>query len=323
MSVHNGEHFLEDAIVSILSQTYKNFEFIIINDGSEDESLAIIEKYKKKDNRIVLINRENKGLPYSLNEGIRKSSGQYIVRMDADDISLPTRFEKQVDFMEKNKDIGVCGTCFESFGHNTKVRKIFLPSGDNELKIRLLFSVAFAHPTVVIRKSILDQYDIRYKEQYKSAQDYRLWQDLSPYTSFANIQEVLLRYRMTPDSISRLAISKDRGEERYLVIESIFSRVLDSLGIKNSEEENRLHFAISEGVRIPQSKVDIGNLDRYLWKIIKANNVCDHFDKKYLKTYLARRFMVTAYAQMKNRRFQILQILLSRFLYIFLWNKVR
>jgi len=110
MSVYNAQKYLDEAIESILNQTYSNFEFIIINDGSTDKSLEIIENYAKKDSRIIVINRENKGLIYSLNEGIRKANGKYIARMDADDISLPQRLEKQVEFMEKNKNIGICGT---------------------------------------------------------------------------------------------------------------------------------------------------------------------------------------------------------------------
>ena len=109
MSVYNGQDYLDEAIQSILKQTYKDFEFIIINDGSIDKSLEIIEKYKQQDERIVLISRENKGLIASLNEGIEKARGKYIARMDADDISLPNRFEEQLKIMENDKEIVGCG----------------------------------------------------------------------------------------------------------------------------------------------------------------------------------------------------------------------
>ena len=99
MPVYNAEKYLDEAIKSILVQTCKDFEFIIINDGSNDKSLEIIEKYNIQDERIVLINRENRGLIASLNEGIEKTKGRYIARMDADDISLPDRFEKQIEFL--------------------------------------------------------------------------------------------------------------------------------------------------------------------------------------------------------------------------------
>ena len=108
MPVYNGELYLAQAIDSILNQTYKNFEFIILNDGSNDNSLNIINDYQKEDDRIVLISRENKGLVYSLNEGIEKSKGKYIARMDADDICLPMRFEKQIELME-NENLDICG----------------------------------------------------------------------------------------------------------------------------------------------------------------------------------------------------------------------
>lgn len=138
MSVYNGEKYLAEAIESILNQTYKNFELIIINDGSKDNSVEIIKNYMKQDNRIVLIDRENKGLPYSLNEGISVAKGEYIARMDADDISLPTRFEKQVDYMQKN-ELDVCGSYIKLFGDNRKEQVIKNPITNEDIRFSLLF----------------------------------------------------------------------------------------------------------------------------------------------------------------------------------------
>ena len=108
LSVYNAEKHIVEAIESILTQSYKNFEFIIIDDGSTDGSLEIIKSYD--DERIILISRENKGLIASLNEGIEQAKGKYIARMDADDISLSSRFEEQVTFMEMHEEVGICGT---------------------------------------------------------------------------------------------------------------------------------------------------------------------------------------------------------------------
>ena len=133
MSVFNTEMYLNKSIESILKQSYKNFEFIIIDDGSTDSSLSIILNYMKKDKRMVLISRENKGLPYSLNEGIDKSIGKYIARMDADDISLSTRLAEQIEFMEKNNEIGIVGTWIEIFGNNISNKISKHPKYHNEL----------------------------------------------------------------------------------------------------------------------------------------------------------------------------------------------
>lgn len=159
MPVYNAELYLDEAIQSITNQTYKKFEFIIINDGSTDKSLEIIKKYKDEYSRIVLISRENKGLVFSLNEGISKAKGKYIARMDADDISLSTRLEEQVAFMEENQEIGVCGSWVEVFGDNRKNTIWKMPKSNEELKTRLLFSVPVAHPSVMMRKEILDKYN--------------------------------------------------------------------------------------------------------------------------------------------------------------------
>ena len=148
MSVYNGGEFLKDAINSILSQSYKNFEFIIINDGSSDNFSEILELYD--DERIkVLNNQENKGLVYSLNRGLLESIGKYIVRMDADDISLPNRIEKQVEFMQREPEVGVCGSYIEIFGDTIKRKVQRFPSNVNVNEAFLLFSTCLAHPSVI------------------------------------------------------------------------------------------------------------------------------------------------------------------------------
>ncbi len=113
MPVYNGQDFVSKAIESILGQTFSDFEFIIINDGSTDRTLKILESYQKKDKRIVLLNQENKGIAKSLNRGIAKAKGDYIARQDADDISFPDRLRNQVEFLDNNKDVGFLGCSCE------------------------------------------------------------------------------------------------------------------------------------------------------------------------------------------------------------------
>ncbi|WP_103599759.1 glycosyltransferase family 2 protein [Campylobacter concisus] len=192
MSVYNAEKYLDDAIQSILKQTYKNFEFVIINDGSNDRSLEIIKKYKNEDDHIILISRENRGLISSLNEGIAKARGEYIARMDADDISLPFRIEKQLQVMEHDKNIVVCGSWINIFGENIneKVARYF--EHDKQIKANLLVSCCFAHPSVMIRKDALTNNNILYDERFKNAEDYYLWTQLAKVGKFYNIPEILL-----------------------------------------------------------------------------------------------------------------------------------
>ena len=202
MPTYNAESTIKETIDSILSQTYHNFEFIIINDGSSDSTESIIKTYNDK--RIKLLNNEtNKGLIYSLNRGLDSANGEFIVRMDADDISLPQRIEKQIACFKQNPKLVACGTMIEYFG-NTKLapRKYITKISDRENKELLLFTSCFAHPTVMLRKEVLDQHKLHYDAEFKNCEDYKLWIDLMEYGEFYNIPEVLLRYRQSDTQIT-------------------------------------------------------------------------------------------------------------------------
>ena len=319
MSVFNTEMYLNKSIESILKQSYKNFEFIIIDDGSTDSSLSIILNYMKKDKRMVLISRENKGLPYSLNEGIDKSKGKYIARMDADDISLSTRLAEQIEFMEKNNEIGIVGTWIEIFGNNISNKISKHPKYHNELNVRLLFSVCFAHPTVMIRKKVIDDYKLRYNEEYVIAQDYELWSRMEKVTRMANIQKVLLLYRIFNTSIT----NTKRVELRYELMSKIFNKVLQKLNIQNTEEENKLHFTIGLNERISKENIDLLVLNIYLSKIIKANEKIKYFDEKFLREFLGKKFLVVFYFQVKRKNYQFFKALSSLHLYHGLVNIIK
>ena len=155
MAVYNGEKFLEEAIGSILKQTFLNFEFIIIDDGSEDTSLKIIKNFKDK--RIsILENNKNIGLSASLNKGIKLSKGKYIARMDADDISLPERLEKQYNFMERNPNIGIVGTGYDLINESGERMGTYIyPDNPVTIHWKLLTGPVFPHPTVMLRKKVL------------------------------------------------------------------------------------------------------------------------------------------------------------------------
>jgi glycosyltransferase involved in cell wall biosynthesis len=206
MSVYNEKiEWLHESIDSILYQTFSDFEFIIVNDNpNRTENSNILKEYQKKDNRIVVItNEQNIGLTKSLNKGIKIAKGKYIARMDADDISLPMRFEKQVEIMENNPDIIVCGSKIKVFGEK---KTLFIsPEKSDEIKNLLLKRSSVCHPTAFIRRKILIENDILYDEHYGYTQDYKLWIDLCDFGKFCNIQKVLLRYRTSKSQISQAA----------------------------------------------------------------------------------------------------------------------
>ena len=303
LPVYNGEKYLKEAIESILNQTYTNFEFIIIDDGSKDSSLEIIKEYEKEDERIVVVSRENKGLIATLNEGIEKAKGKYIARMDQDDISLPNRFEEQLKFLEKNPEIGVCGTWVEVFGENRNSTLWKMPIKDEELRPRLLFSVTFAHPSVMMRKGLINQYNLRYNEKYINAEEYKFWLDLSEFTKFGNIPKKLLLYRYHDASISRVA-DNAKDEQRYQTMKSIFSEILSKLDIINSEAENRLHFVITYNEKMLNTDIDVKDVIVYINKILNFNQEIGFFDKKQLKQYLYKKIFILIFYKIKNFKFQ-------------------
>ncbi len=201
MPVYNAKKYLQESIESIINQTYTNFEFIIIDDGSKDGSLDIISSYALNDMRIKFFkNTGKKGCYGARNFGINKASGKYIAVMDADDISLPERLEYQIKYMEANQDIGVCGTWFKEFGASSKI--IRTCSNHNDINATMFFRCPIGHPTAIIRTKILNKNNLKYNDNYLYSQDYNFFSKIIKYTRFANIPQVLLLYRVHNSQIS-------------------------------------------------------------------------------------------------------------------------
>ncbi len=242
MSNYNTpEEYLRPAIDSILTQTYKNFEFIIIDDCSTDNSLSIIESYT--DDRIKVIkNEQNLGITKSLNRGLAVAKGEFVARMDADDISLKNRFEKQVQFLESHPDHIVCGTGVELIGdwqskHSNKTICRKIPEKES-FRIYLLFGnfPNIVHPTAMFNHNLLLKYNIRYNENYPLAQDYRMWISCSEVAECANIPETLLNYR-----VHGKAVSSKRKELQNNIAIQIMQEQLDKLQLDLNEDYADIH----------------------------------------------------------------------------------
>ncbi|MFX1385398.1 MAG: glycosyltransferase [Promethearchaeota archaeon] len=172
MSIYNGEKYIDKAINSILNQSYADFELIIIDDDSNDNSLEISKSYAKKDKRIKIIkNKKNIGLTKSLNKAINISRGEFIARQDVDDISLPNRLEKQLKFLENHPDFVFCGSDVTVKQNQYKSSKYL---DFNKIKENLIINNCFTHSTILIRKKYLSEYGL-YDEKYLYGQDYELW----------------------------------------------------------------------------------------------------------------------------------------------------
>lgn len=302
LPVYNGSQYLREAITSILIQTYDNFELIIIDDGSTDISLKVAEEFN--DRRIILIrNTKNEGLISSLNKGINISKGEFILRMDADDIAMPERIEKQVNFMIDNNEVVVCGTWFEAFGNLNKI--IEYPSDHEELYLNLLLTCPIGHPTVIIRSDVLKRNNLYYEEDYRHSEDSNLWVRISDFGKLANIPEVLLKYRTHEDQITNKHyndVNNSFNKTRNLLFKKICSQLIQEKPI----------------IPFPDSAITIDHtffLKEIIIRLIKQNRVSKDFNEKVFEKCISR-FWLEIYNSTQHISFySFIKVLFSPLIY--------
>jgi glycosyltransferase involved in cell wall biosynthesis len=214
MAVYNAERYLNEAIRSILGQTYDDFEFVIIDDGSTDRSPAMLKWFAEGDRRLNVHRQPNSGLIASLNKACGLARGTYVARMDADDISLPRRFEKQVQYLDAHGEIGVLGTWIQDIGADGQPGPIWpLPTNPATIRWFLMFGNCLAHPSVMMRRELIQR--LAYRAEAVHVEDYDLWIRASSVTGVANIPEALLKYRVLSRSVSsrHLAVQERQAAE--------------------------------------------------------------------------------------------------------------
>lgn len=216
MSVYNDMPFLPEAVESILNQSFSDFEFIIINDGSTDGSKECLEKYVAQDDRIILVDQENIGLTKSLNKGIALAKSKYIARMDGDDISTPNRFERQVKFLDKSGSVVVSSNMELIDSSGNEIGYHDYPTSPQKIKFAMAFYNPISHPAVMINSHKLCDGELYYDESYETCQDYELWSTLSKKYSFGNLPERLLKYRRHPNAVGVTKSSKQRSSIRKI-----------------------------------------------------------------------------------------------------------
>lgn len=279
MPVYNGEKYVQEAVESVLRQTYRDFELLIINDGSSDSTPHILSELEKADGRIKVIhNEQNLRLIATLNKGLNLATGKYIVRMDADDICHPERFRKQVDFMETHGYIGICGSWVNFFGHENKVLR--LPEEHEEIRARLLFKPPVIHPSVIIRRSVLEEHDLRYREELLHAEDFGLWVEAAMYTKLGNIPEVLLDYRLSENNISKRAFENVRRND--IVHKKIYEKTFIQWGMAYTEEDLAIHRLISSNDASICNETDVRAAIQWLKKLKAFNKERPFYDETAL-----------------------------------------
>lgn len=297
MSVYNGGPFLTEAIGSILSQSYADFECIIIDDGSTDDSAGIIASHRDRRFRMIT-HAENAGLAARLNEGVAAASGRYVARMDADDISLPDRFARQVEFMQAHPHVGACGTWVEVAGEGIRQRWEY-PLSHNAIHARLLFDCAMAHPTVMFDRAHLHKARLSYDSSYPCAQDYDLWCRAAQELSLANLPEVLLVRRLHAGQIGRRDAN---AQQRWAA--AVRRRQLVQLGIRPTDEQSALHEAISTW-SWPRTESFVQDAEAWLCLLRQANRTHAAYPEPEFSTVVGERWKAICQSmhQSLGRRF--------------------
>lgn len=203
LSVKDGAKYIKDAVESILTQTHKDFEFIIINDGSTDETAEILESFQ--DERITIITHSTaKGISTSVNKGLALAKGSYIARMDADDISAPQRLQKQFEYMENNPECVALGCSYHLMDENSHIyRKAYSNFSDDECRFMLMFNYPFCNPSLMLRKATLDKHQINYNEDLPVAEDHDLLIRLAAHGKIGCLKDYLFIYRTHTGGISK------------------------------------------------------------------------------------------------------------------------
>lgn len=286
MPVYNGEKYLREAIDSIINQTFTDWEFIIVNEyGSSQAVTDILAEYAARDLRIKVIqNAERLGIAESLNVGLRVTAGEYIARMDGDDISVPERLQQQVEYLDAHTEIDLCGSYISDLSGNKLDWD--LEEDCNQIDTDIIFFSPCVHPTIMFRKSLLRKYSIEYDASYSASEDYDFFEKVCCVGKIANLPQTLLCYRLRDDN----ATEKNRivGADLY---KRVMSRSLARLGLNFSEKDLSL-LSPHECMKTAQGReilTRLVRLDQLLKRVLLANKKTNVFSQRHLSHTLYKR----------------------------------
>lgn len=282
---YNADKHVEQAIRSIMTQTYQNLEIIAINDCSTDKTREILIHLAETDNRIKVVdNEKNLRLIATLNKGIDLCRGEYIARMDADDISFPDRIEKEVCFLENNKDIDIVSSLFYAFSSDNPKKKSlhYNPTYPEELQAYMLFKSGVCHPASMMRKRIFTELGLRFESEYLHVEDYALWSKAIYKTKIANIPEPLLLYRVHENQVSSLN-EQLQTENKKLV----FKIHCLHLGLPQDEEFLDIYSSVAECVPQIPSFEYLSKCEKFMLDLVKRSKDRSFCDAAFLERMLS------------------------------------
>ena len=297
LPAYNAALYLRDSLDSIMRQAFKDFDVLLIDDGSMDDTSKIAIEYSNIDRRIKYYkNEKNIGLIKTLNKGLSLAKGEYIVRMDADDIMFDDRLYKQVKYMDSNPECFVCGGQMEYIGGLTGMAPI-LPQKYEDLLYLSLINCPLYHPTTIIRNSAIKQFGLKYNDSYKHVEDYKFWSDIifSHPNSIANIKDVVLFYRISNNQITA----------KYSDEQDLISKIV--------RRENVQHVLVPYGIKLPEV-VNCEIIEKVSSLIRK-----EHIDAAEILTLV----LCMLYMSMENSYVRIKHFILSKDYSLFVKNSSR
>jgi glycosyltransferase involved in cell wall biosynthesis len=290
MAVHNGLPYLQEAVDSILGQTFGNFEFLIVDDGSTDGGLDFLQSYADKRIRVIS-NPKRLELSRSLNLGMDAALGEYIARMDDDDISHTSRLADQVRFLDANPKIDVLGTGAKTLGETRQIWSY--PKSDEDIRSEFIFNSALVHSSVMMRRSTFERHKLRYDPEYKRSQDFELWTRAAPDLRFANLGSHLVRYRIHPKQIGH-----EQADEQQAAASAVRERGLGFLGVKPSQDQIELHNNVSKW-DFSAPGVELGLVELWFSELDRANRASRHLPISAFGRALERRWWAVCRTNVK------------------------
>ncbi|QAT41917.1 glycosyltransferase [Aminipila luticellarii] len=292
MPTYNAEKYLREAVKSILDQTFSDFEFLVIDDKSSDKTLEILESYS--DERIQVVTGPCCGIAAALNTGLDLAKGEYIARMDADDISFPERFERQVRLLEEKPEVGLCGSLAMQFCDEGDIGLWAGRSVEHPGLFDLLSRCVVCHPSVMFRRELFEFYGLRYNQDWTTTEDQELWARAMRYIEFYNIQEVLLRYRVHPQGASIAKSDKGGWDNLCRVHKDILDWLFPGIDYPcdgTLEVMAEKMIAVAESQELSSFYIDRYDFSMYpRWKRIIAMSLFDRDSlKKEVKKHLTQR----------------------------------
>jgi glycosyltransferase involved in cell wall biosynthesis len=288
MPVYNGENYLREAMESILAQTFPDFEFLIINDGSLDKSEEIILSYS--DSRIRYVkNPVNLKLIATLNIGFNLAQGKYVARADADDINYLDRLREQYDFMEEHPEIGLSGTGIELFGENMPGKTVLYSADHNTIRLKHLYQIHLSHGTAIFRMDVIRSHNLFFDASYSHAEDYELWTRFSRVSKLANIEKPLYKVRHHEDEVSKLYASAQQQNSLR-----VKQREFMEMGLELSEKEIELFTMVSQH-EYKQDTLFVKAVKNLLQRMVEANDRTGFIEVEFFKKSMGQFWLNTVY----------------------------